>query len=186
MYPYVEFFDPKEIGYTEDMRTQLLATAEAIADRYRPYVSTEGYVNQLEYCGAIKHKGIGADDFQITKVMRDLIQPQHTVHAAVYVRFQPEACIFPHVDDNLERSTCLTFPLAPTPELFAPTMFFENETDQKPSAVVYWDGRPGALNTREIHAVYNNEHIRYAFQLCFDILLGDFMKLHNNGEIFRE
>jgi hypothetical protein len=185
MYPYIEFIDPAEMGYTEDMRARLLETSEEIADRYRPYVSTEGYVNQLEYCGLIKHEGVSADDFEITKVMRDLIQPQHTIQAAVYVRFQPRACIFPHVDDNSERSTCLTFPLAPS-EHFAPTIFFENETDQKPIAVANWDGRPGALNTREFHAVYNNEHTRYTFQLCFDILLDDFMKLHNKGEIFRE
>lgn len=186
MYPYIEFIDPKEIGYTEDMHAQLLATSKEIANRYRQYVSTEGYVNQLEYCGLNKHEGISADDFAITKIMRDLIQPQHTVQAAVYVRFQPWTNIFPHVDDNLERSTCLTFPLAPEPEAFAPTIFFENETDNKPAAVVYWDGRPVALNTREIHAVHNNGHTRYTFQLCFDIVLGDFMKLHNNGEIFRE
>ncbi len=188
MYPYVEYFDPEEIGYTDLMKQELLGVAKQVdaEGRYRQYVSLGGYTNQLEYFGLQKHTGIGADDFEITQRMRSLIQPQHKVEAAIYVKFAPRARIAPHVDDHLERSTCLTFPLAPEPPDFAPTLYFKSMDDiVKPCYIEEWENRPGALNTREVHAVFNNEHLRYSFQLCFRIPLKEFVELHRRGEMFR-
>ena len=180
MFPYVEFIEPQEIGYTDEMKRELLLVAHGVDSRYKQYVSLDGYVNQLEYFGLVKHTGIGADDFAITQVMRKLVRPEHTIHAAIYIRFGPNKIIAPHVDDHLERTTCLTFPLSPEPPDFAPTVY----VDDGKKIVIPWDGRPGALNTRIDHAVYNNDHTRYSFQLCFSLTLEEFMSFHNKGELF--
>jgi len=178
MYPYIEFFDSEEIGYTEDMRENLLAVAKGLTG-FAQYESLDGTIIQLE------HRATPFVEFEITKAMRNLIQPQVPVTAATFLKLNPGTHVPIHLDNHLLRSTVLSFPLTPEPEHFAPTLFYENESSTIPIEVGHWHGRPGAINTREYHAAYNNRYTRIKFQLCFEMMLDEFMTLYHSGELFR-
>ena len=183
MYPYIKFFQPEEIGYTERMRKALTDEAQ-IESQYDNYVSPEGHMIELEFSVLFDlDRGIKMKDIPILQTMFDLIQPNITITASGFIRFLPGRHTVPHVDDSLARTTALTFPLTPEPKWFAPTIGFKPNS-MKPETVMYWDGRPGLLNTRERHAVYNNKYPRHTFQICFREPLDDVLELHKHGKLF--
>ena len=183
MYPYIKFFQPEEIGYTADMRKSLLDLVNQPERGYSNYISPEGQKIELEFCLLYEHDSTILDEPEIIKIMRGLIQPHITIQVAGYIRFLPGAYTIPHVDDYLRRTTVLTFPLTPEPKWFAPTIFYkQNET--KPDKIIYWNGLPGLLNTRETHAVYNNKHTRQTFQICFSESFAEVVDLYGRGKLF--
>jgi hypothetical protein len=78
--------------------------------------------------------------------------------------------ILPHIDKESEnhRKSCLTFPLYPDVEHFAPTIFYDDK-QKEIYRYTYKQNTAVILNTRIMHGVVNNQFKRISLQLAYNL-----------------
>ena len=119
----------------------------------------------------------------ISYMMNNIINPDLNIEGCVYLHFEPNKKIPPHVDDSLKRTSCITWALFPDIENFAPVIFYDENGNEKDK--VYYTNKPLILNTRYRHGVQNNNSDRYSFQLCLNNPIEELVELDKENKLLK-
>jgi len=151
----------------------------AINLSYQNYTTLKGTKISLQYSNCLDSAN---NRFSVVKQIEELINPRLDITMAVFIKFPAYSNIEPHIDDNIQRSSCVTWALHPDLQNFAPVNF--HDINKEIVETVFYDKFPIILNTRAIHSVQNNNFDRYTFQLCFSNSIDELANFNKDHKIF--
>jgi len=94
-----------------------------------------------------------------------------------FTRFAANGFINVHVDDKLNRSSCLSVALLPEPEHFAPVNYHASlDLDAPVIETYHYSRHPVILNTKNPHSMFNNDHDRYMLQIQYAEDISEFVQ----------
>jgi len=94
-----------------------------------------------------------------------------------FTRFAANGFINVHVDDKLNRSSCLSVALLPELENFAPVNYHDSlDLDARITETYHYNRHPIILNTKNPHSMVNNDHDRYMLQIQYAEDISEFVK----------
>ena len=145
--------------------------AKALVGNYKTYVSRKGTRVGLEYAHA--------DDVDATE-MTSYIPYKPT--GQIFTLFRAGTHINRHTDDSSNRASCLSIALMPSLDKFAPVTYYDSlKSDSLITETYHYTAQPVILNTTNVHAMYNNEHDRYIFQIQYAEPIEDFIAYANQA-----
>ena len=131
--------------------------SKALVANYNTNVSLKGTRVGLEWADA--------GDIDASEMI-DYIPYQPT--GQIFTLFRAGNHISRHIDDSSNRTSCLSIALLPSLDKFAPVTYYESLASDSPITEIYhYTIYPVILNTMNVHAMYNNEHNRYVFQVQY-------------------
>ena len=174
-------YDCYEIDYDIDpvIRSKLLD--QAYCTHFRNFV---GAKSGSAYDLKIATTASEIDKTPLIEQMINLVNPNLIVEGGVYLYFEPNKTIPPHVDDSLRRTSAITWALSPNTENFSPVMFHDENDNLK--KIFYYSNKPLILNTRYRHSVKNNSYHRYSFQLCLQNSIEELIEFDQKEGIIKE
>lgn len=160
------------------LTNELIHIANSVS--YHTYITDKGTRVPLQYCSVPKTPHISNP--HIVKLL-NRFNKSLVVSTVLFIKFDRHEGIPPHVDDNLNRSSCVTWALSPEISQFAPVLFYK-ELGGPVSDTVFYTTNPLLLNTRVVHAVENNNYDRISFQVCFSNPIEELYELYTNNQFF--
>jgi hypothetical protein len=155
------------LEFKKTVSSQLRATLEsaALAANYNTYVSRKGTRVGLEWASA--------SDIDASELCSFI---PFTPTGQLFTLFRAGNHIGLHVDDHQERTSCLSIALLPSLENFAPVTYYDKLGDDAVITETYhYTEHPVILNTANVHAMYNNQHDRYVFQIQYQEPIENFL-----------
>jgi hypothetical protein len=142
-----------------------ILVSKALVANYNAYVSLKGTRVGLEWADA--------GDIDASQ-MTNYIPFKST--GQFFTLFRAGTHIARHIDDSSNRASCLSIALLPSLDNFAPVTYYDRLDDNSPVSETYhYTMQPVILNTTKVHAMYNNEHDRYVFQVQYAEPIDDFI-----------
>jgi hypothetical protein len=130
---------------------------KALAGSYHSYVTLKGNKIGLEWADG--------NDVDATEIL-NLVPFKH--NSQTFTRFLASTYIDPHTDDSLRRTSCISVALIPDLEDFAPVLYYDKlGSDATIVQTYHYTRHPVIINTSNVHAMYNNAHDRYMFQISY-------------------
>lgn len=149
---------------------------------FREYKTDRGTSSELLVASSGPNKGIVKTDE--IRYLENLINKKFVVNTVVFLKFLPGASIFPHVDDSLLRTSCITWALTPDIKNFSPVFYHKSFDDFSFSEIKYYSEKPLILNTRNVHSMKNNNFERISIQLCLSNPITELVLADLNGDLF--
>lgn len=164
-----------------DIKKKLLEQARSTTV-YRPYTTDRGTLTEL-YVSSDVGKG-GIQPTVETEYLKSIINPKFKVNAVVFLKFMPNADIFPHTDDSILRTSCITWALSPEEKDFAPVIYHKGDRKDTIDEIKYYTDKPLILNTQKMHSMKNNSFERISIQLCITEPIEELAAADFNNELF--
>ena len=124
------------------------------------------------------------DKTPLIEQMTNLVNPNLVVEGCVYLYFEPNKTIPPHIDDSTKRTSAITWALSPDIKNFAPVLFHDENNNLE--RVFHYSNKPLILNTRYKHSVKNNSYHRYSFQICLQNSIEELIEFDQENGILQD
>ena len=172
-----------ECNYILDLeiKKKLLSQAQN-QTKFRKYLTDNGTITELDVASNWENSGIISTNE--VNYIQSLINNKFKINAVVFLKFLPNAFIFPHVDDSLSRTSCITWALSPEIENFSPVKYYNSYNENDLNEIKYYSEKPLILNTRNIHSMKNNNFERISVQLCLSNTIEELALADLKNELF--